>query len=177
MQSSIIKIGSNLNLAQQDALVCRKDLGEEKFLEISSVTPIVNVDLLIQNSLGETLLVWRNDKFHTGWHFIGGVLRNNESLSSRIKKVASDELNVDLQIVTGPIELNEMIFPQNNYRNHFLSFLYNCKVKSNFNMNLKYLESGTPNHGEWKWFKHAPKDLIPEQSSYRKYFKKGGDES
>ena len=177
MHSSTIKIGSNLSLAQKEMLVCREDLGEKIFLEISALTPIINVDLLIQNSLEETLLVWRDDQFHKGWHFIGGVLRNNESLSSRVKKTASNELNIDLQILSGPIEINEMLFPQNNYRNHFLSFLYNCKINSNLNMNLKYLESNTPSHGEWKWFNHAPNDLIPEQSLYRKYFNKGGIKS
>lgn len=47
----------------------RKELPDEVFLFISRITPLINVDLLIENEKNHTLLTWRKDKYHTaGWH-------------------------------------------------------------------------------------------------------------
>ena len=53
----------------------RVDLGRDIFHFVSSLTPIVNVDLLIKNEFGETILTWRSDEFYgPGWHLPGGFL-------------------------------------------------------------------------------------------------------
>ena len=50
-----------------------RGLPEELFLFVSRITPLVNVDLLIQDDRGHTLLTWRDDEFHgAGWHVPGG---------------------------------------------------------------------------------------------------------
>src|SRR3954451_13793393 len=59
-------------------------LPEEFFLFLSRYTPIVNVDLLIQEAIGEdrrrTLLTWRDDEtYGAGWHVPGGIIRYKES--------------------------------------------------------------------------------------------------
>ena len=72
-----------------------KGLGQELFLLVSSLTPIVNVDLLVYNAKGQFLLTWRNDPHcGQGWHVPGGCVRFRESCEERIKKVAQQELGI-----------------------------------------------------------------------------------
>ena len=56
-----------------------KGLSEETFLLISQLTPMVNVELLIQDKNKGTLLTWRHDKFYgPAWHLPGGIIRFKE---------------------------------------------------------------------------------------------------
>lgn len=52
-----------------------EDLGDELFLVVASLTPIVNVDILIVKE-GNILLSWRDDEqCGAGWHLLGGCVR------------------------------------------------------------------------------------------------------
>jgi colanic acid biosynthesis protein WcaH len=65
-------------------------LPDELFYYISKTTPLVNVDLLIKDEKGRTLLSWRNDQYcGRGWHIPGGIVRLKETLEARVKKVAN----------------------------------------------------------------------------------------
>ena len=62
-------------------------LPEDIFLFVSRMTPMVNVDLLIQNEAGETLLAWRDDEYAgKGWHVPGGIVRYKKPLNHASKK-------------------------------------------------------------------------------------------
>lgn len=63
-------------------------LPKELFLFVSRITPLINVDLLIKNEHGHTLLTWRNDAYYHGWHVPGGVIRYKEAIAERVKAVA-----------------------------------------------------------------------------------------
>ena len=64
-------------------------LPEELFYFVSQLTPLINVDLLIKNQQGQTLLTWRDDRFHgPAWHIPGGIIRFKEKIEDRILKVA-----------------------------------------------------------------------------------------
>lgn len=66
-----------------------KGLGEELFLFVSSLVPIVNVDLLVYNSKGNFLLTRRKDTHcGIGWHVPGGCIRFKETIDTRIRMVA-----------------------------------------------------------------------------------------
>jgi len=147
-------------------------LGNELFLSLSRLTPIVNVDLLVQKSFGgrlHTLLSWRSDDFYLGWHFPGGVLRFKEKLKSRVKRVAEQELSSPITNIEGPLEINETINPLRDVRGHFLSFLYSVELSS-------YPEVGADDSNEeiksgtLKWFLQAPNDLLRQQKIYESYF-------
>ena len=50
----------------------REGLEEEIFIAVSTIIPIVNVDLLILDSQNHILLSWRDDVyFGKGWHIPG----------------------------------------------------------------------------------------------------------
>lgn len=160
---------SGLKLAVPDA---SRGLGNDLFLAISRLTPIVNVDLLVQKSFSgrlHTLLSWRSDDFYLGWHFPGGVLRFKERLESRVKEVGEQELSSAIRSVEGPLEINEIMNPSRDVRGHFLSLLYIVELDSYPAIDL-YNSNEEIKPGTLRWFAQAPNDLLKQHKIYESYF-------
>lgn len=145
----------------------RAGLASEVFLLASQITPLLNVDLLIKNDFGQTLLTWRADEFYgPGWHVPGGIVRFKEKLSERIHKVALSELGCDVSCGETPLALREVMAEQRNVRGHFLSLLFACRLLAPPAPALKFSPE-MPMNGQWRWHEHCPADLIREHEMYR----------
>lgn len=145
------------------------DLGEALFLLVSRLTPIVNVDLLIKDSTGRTLLVWREDKYYReGWHVPGGIIRFKERFTDRIKAVAQGELGAAVRCDEPALAVHETIDPFRSERGHFISLLYRCTVLGEPDHQREFV-SGQPIAGQWKWHMHCPDNLIKVHEMYRPY--------
>lgn len=144
-------------------------LPDELFFFISRMTPLVNVDLLIKDENGRTLLSWRNDQYAgKGWHVPGGIVRFKERLEERVKKVAQTEIGVsDISFDLTPVALNQLIHYEREIRSHFVSILYKCFLPSTFVPENKglFLKDG----GYLKWHDFCPNNLIKYHEIYRKY--------
>lgn len=148
-------------------------LGEELFLQISSLVPIVNVDLLVYNERGQFLLVKRNDPHcGKGWHVPGGCIRFKETCEERIHKVAQKELGINKFFFDkDPIKVFEIIENENrpienqNERAHFITLVYKCYVDDSYEINNGNLTE--KDGGCIKWFDKLPDDLISIQNCYR----------
>ena len=70
----------------------KQGIPTDLFYFVSRMTPLVNVDLLIRDEGGRTLLIWRDDEFYHGWHIAGGIIRFKERAADRIAAVAALEL-------------------------------------------------------------------------------------
>ena len=69
--TDIPSVVSGLRALNVDAAI---GLPEELFLYVSSITPLVNVDLLIKDDRGRALLTWRDDSYYgPDWHVPGGI--------------------------------------------------------------------------------------------------------
>ena len=144
-------------------------LPEDIFLFVSSITPIINVDLLIKNDPNHTLLTWRDDGYYPpGWHIPGGIVRYKETISDRINVVAVSKLGAEIKFEKEPLAINEVIHPSRRVRGHFISLLYECTLMSSLDKNLKY-EKGIPKPGEWAWHSKCPNDIISVHEMYRKF--------
>lgn len=144
-------------------------LPDELFYFISRITPLINIDLLIKDEKGRTLLAWRDDQYAgTGWHVPGGIVRFKERFETRIIKVAETEIGIaDIHYDQEPIKLTQFINPKRNIRGHFISVLYRCYLSGNFvaeNIGLKPDE-----RGYIKWHEHSPKNLLKIHKVYRSY--------
>ncbi|MBN1104616.1 MAG: NUDIX hydrolase [Deltaproteobacteria bacterium] len=145
-------------------------LPEDVFLFVSTITPMVNVDLLIKNEKRQTLLTWRDDGHHPpSWHIPGGVIRYQETLSDRIRAVAAAELGAEVIFSRDPLAMNEVILPSSKIRGHFISLLYACTLSAPPAGDLAY-RNGTPKPGQWAWHDTCPVNLIPVHEMYRAYF-------
>ncbi|NTU53566.1 MAG: NUDIX domain-containing protein [Chlorobiaceae bacterium] len=144
-------------------------LPEEIFLFASSIVPLVNVDLLIRDDDGRTLLTWREDRFSgAGWHIPGGIIRYKEKIADRVAKVALTELSTVLMPDPVLLAVNEFHIPGRRERAHFISFLYECRLDGCPNPQMASF-SGVPVPGQWRWFSSAPADILSCHRVYEVY--------
>jgi len=143
-------------------------LPEELFLFASRITPLINVDLLIRDHAGRTLLTWRNDEFFgPGWHVPGGIIRYKEMASDRIRACAFEELGAQVAFEPVPLLVSETIREQDN-RGHFISLLYSCKLVTPLDES-RQARSSPPAAGEWRWHESCPPDLLSIQAPYARF--------
>ena len=143
-------------------------LPQELFFFISRLTPLVNIDMLIKDKFGRTLLSWRDDQFvGAGWHLPGGIVRFKETLEVRLLKVAKKEIGVAIKFDPIPVAINQIIC-KSNTRGHFISVLYRCFVPDSYFPVNKGLSSNDP--GYLMWHDFCPKNLVNvHKRIYRKY--------
>jgi ADP-ribose pyrophosphatase YjhB (NUDIX family) len=142
-------------------------LPEEVFLLVSRLTPLVNVDLLIKDEDGRTLLSWRDDIHGTGWHIMGGIVRFKERFETRILKVAEKEIGVPVKFDSKPLVFNQLICSQDT-RGHFISILYKCFLSKKFVPQNNGLTE--KDQGYLKWHEKCPDNLIKSHNEiYRDY--------
>ena len=143
-------------------------LPNEIFYFISRTTPMVNVDLLIKDESGRTLLSWRNDEYcNSGWHIPGGIVRYMETFEQRIQKTAERELGINVSFDPAPLSIKEILQPELKNRGHFISFLYKCFVPDNYIPDNDGKKSNTP--GYLMWHDTCPENLIKVHERYRKF--------
>jgi len=157
------------NTINEHIVDARVDLGTEIFHFVSSLTPIVNVDLLIKNKKGETLLTWRSDNFYgPGWHLPGGAVRFKEDPKIRVPKVAKSELGCKVQVEETPLTVRSQITDKRDVRGHFISLLYRCEATTS-PLTSRKADEKNPLNGQWLWHRHAPDNLITVHESFRTF--------
>ncbi len=142
-------------------------LPQEVFFFASSITPMVNVDLLIKNEKGRTLLSWRDDKHAgKGWYLPGGIIRLRETLETRLQKVAQSEIGAKVKFDPVPLGIYEIISDK-KIRGHLISILYKCFLPEKFIVKNKGLTEKDP--GYLKWHDSCPKNLLKFHKIYKKF--------
>lgn len=159
------KIKSYINFLESNINNRFEGLPEEIFKFTSSITPLINVDLLIIKS-NNILLTWRDDEFYgPGWHIPGGIIRFKERFSSRINKVAQSELGLKVEHESKPLFVAELFNESRNIRGHFISLLFKCSPVTHPNINFKFNGKDYIN-GVWMWHDKIPNNLLSVHSSY-----------
>lgn len=145
-----------------------RGLPDAVFYYVSRTTPLVNVDLLIKDGRGRTLLAWRDDPHAgTGWHVPGGIIRFQETMAERIEQVAQREIGTRVACDPTPIAINEMIHRDRQVRGHFISLLFNCRLDAAFVPDNGGREAGDP--GYLAWHDTCPANLIAFHDVYRRH--------
>ena len=145
-------------------------LPEEFFLFLSRFTPMVNVDLLIQDEGHRTLLTWRQDEtYGAGWHVPGGIIRYRETAEDRIRATARRELGAEVTFHAEPMAVEQAMHPDRRERGHFISLVYTCRLLGPPDPALRYLH-GRPQRDQWAWHEGCPPNLIAWQAHYRRFF-------
>ncbi len=161
-----------------DGVVAERGLGPELFHFVSSLTPIINVDLLVYNRKGQILLSRRDDPYcGIGWHIPGGCIRFKETFESRIRKVAEEELGLsDFTFDKEPIKVFEIKWNMDrqelenqNERAHFITLVFKCQASCNYQINNKGKQESEA--GYLQWFDKLPDDLLSIQNCYRQILK------
>lgn len=148
----------------------RLGLPEEVFYFISQLTPLVNVDLLIKNEKGQTLLTWREDHFYgPGWHIPGGIIRFKETAETRIYKVAEKELGACVSFDPEPLCVRQIMAENRDVRGHFISLLYACRLTKQPTLNRMANAQSLIRPGQWMWHDDCPDNLIKQHQIYKNF--------
>ncbi|GHU41569.1 hypothetical protein FACS1894190_09830 [Spirochaetia bacterium] len=146
-------------------------LPQDVYLFVSRSTPLVCVDLWVQDKQG-VLLSWRNDAIYgQGWHVPGGIVRYKETFEHRLQKTAENELGCPVTFDPKPMTIEELIVQDRENCGHIIAFLYRCFIPKDY---------APDNHGKTacdagylQWHKTCPKNLLNVQNYYRGFFAAG----
>lgn len=152
-----------------------RGLPEEVFQLVSRFTPLLSVDLLVQDDAGRILLTWRHDAaYGPGWHIPGGILRYKERVLDRLHAVARMELGAEVACDATcepiPLVVVEHVKPESSNRGHVVSLLYRCRLLTPPDEKRRF-NAETPKPGHWQWHARGDIRLIPEQQMYEPYLK------
>ena len=146
-------------------------LPEPVFALVSTLTPMVNVDLLFRDAVGRILMTWREDICGKGWHIPGGICRFKETMAERLVRTGEKELNATIAFEAKPLAVNEIILRQ-KFRGHFISFLYRCYLPTDYpDIEVMGDEEESYPLGKAMWHNVSPKHWVTGQESiYRGLF-------
>lgn len=166
----MLELTSNFSAILSAVGNARAGLPKSVFFFVSQLVPMVNVDLIIKNTQGQTLLTWREDEFYgPGWHVPGGIIRFKELAETRIQKVAQLELNVNVIAEKTPICIKEVMAKDRDVRGHFISMLYQCRLDGELQASQIYQPHLPNQNGHWQWHDGCPDNIISQHEMYRAY--------
>lgn len=126
---------------------------DNQFLSIIDSTPLISIDLILEDGNGNTLLGKRNNRPAQGFWFVpGGRVRKNESLAEAFKRISHSELGTALKIEQAtPIGTFDHIYEDNfagveNINTHYVALGYKINVDEQFVVRLD------EQHSETKWW-------------------------
>ena len=149
-------------------------LSREHFLSVIDMTPLVSIDLIIQNPEGNILLGKRCNKPAQNYWFVpGGCIRKNEMLAQAIKRISTTELGFEINIEEVElIGVFDHIYEDNfanaeNINTHYVALGYRYKSTHTLNINID------TQHNETDWF--GIEELLNRDNVHantKKYFNK-----
>lgn len=126
-------------------------LDQATFTTVLASTPLVSIDLIVQNSQGEVLLGERKNRPAQGFWFVpGGRIFKDESLAAAFKRLTLAELGVELAIsaatLQGPYDhfYTDSVFG-GEPSTHYVAIAYRLKVAQ-----LTALPE--QQHSAYRWF-------------------------
>ena len=127
-------------------------LDKQTFQTVVAHTPLISLDLIVENTDGQVLLGQRLNKPAQGYWFVpGGRVLKDETMTHAFSRLTKEELGIELQLsdatLIGPFEhfYNDN-FSGDDFSTHYVVLGY--RVKLDVLLNLLPKEQ----HGRYKWF-------------------------
>lgn len=158
------EVGRHLDAVLRRISDPRRGLDDPVFAFALRITPMINVDLLVRDAHGRTLLAWREDDHGRGWHVPGGIIRFDESAMSRVREVARLELETEVRAEPSPCDVVEI---PDRSRGHFISLLYRCVLCAPPPEAAMAVPGSEPEPGRLAWCTGVPDHLYPVHIVYR----------
>jgi colanic acid biosynthesis protein WcaH len=123
------------------------------FLNVIKNTPLISIDIIIYNALGEILLGLRqNAPAKNFWFIPGGRILKNESLPDAFSRISSAEFGFQLKISDAGFKgIYEHIYPDENYfeepgiSTHYIVLAYEYKLTGSL------IKLPKEQHNEYSW--------------------------
>ena len=140
-------------------------LSEDVFSSACAALPLVSIDLMITrpgNQGRELLLGLRNNRPAQGWWFTpGGRIRKNEPLPTALRRVAQDEIGLNLEWLNRAELLGawDHFYPDSAFNphisTHYVNLPYALHLSAEDAQNLKPPTGADVQHQSWKWISIA----------------------
>ncbi len=128
-------------------------IDNKQFLAIIDVTPLVSIDLILEDQQGRILLGKRRNRPAQGYWFVpGGRIRKNEKLADAIKRISLTELGTEITLDDGQLlGAFDHIYDDNfsgaeGINTHYVVLAYTIKQKDDFKIVTD------DQHSEMKWW-------------------------
>jgi len=152
-------------------------LNDEDFLRVIAATPLVSIDLIIENEKHEILLGKRlNRPAKDFWFVPGGRIRKNELIASAVERVSREELGIAIErseLLGAYDHLYEDNFAgRPGVSTHYVVLAYRCRLANGA------LIKPDEQHSILKWWR--PDDLVASAEVHentKRYFPGGKIES
>ncbi|MDP5143066.1 GDP-mannose mannosyl hydrolase [Rheinheimera baltica] len=145
-------------------------LDNTTFTTVLASTPLVSIDLLVENAQGQILLGRRNNRPAQGFWFVpGGRILKNETLASAFERLTLNELGLKFSIedatLQGPYDhfYTDSVFGDAP-STHYVAIAYRLRV-------LHLVDLPQEQHADYQWFSVAELLLHPDvHSNTKAYF-------
>lgn len=147
-------------------------LDESTFTTVLDSTPLVSIDLIIENAGGEILLGERKNRPAKGFWFVpGGRILKNESLAAAFARLTLDELGetflIEQASLQGPFDhfYDDSVFGDTP-STHYVAISYWLKI-------IKLDNLPDTQHSSYRWFSKSDLLTSPKVHLHTKaYFSK-----
>lgn len=129
-------------------------IDQQNFLSIIDTTPLVSIDLIIENTQGEVLLGKRVNQPAQGFWFVpGGRIRKNETLAIAMQRISNTELGTVFNLYdTRLLGAYDHIYEDNfagveSINTHYVALGHQLTVDEDF------ILKADNQHSDLKWWK------------------------
>lgn len=130
-------------------------LADDVFRTVVASTPLVSIDLVVENSVGEVLLGLRTNRPAKGYWFVpGGRILKNETLDAAFTRLAHEELGLEAHRAGARLlGICEHLYPDSVFGDepstHYVVIGYSLCA----DLDLKSLPKGQ--HRSYRWWPKA----------------------
>ncbi|NJB82791.1 GDP-mannose mannosyl hydrolase [Wenyingzhuangia aestuarii] len=129
-----------------------KKLPKKVYTEVVRNTPLVSIDLIIEDAEGRILLGYRlNSPAKHTWFVLGGVIRKNESFLAAFQRISTAELGFKIQLTAASfVGVYEHIYPTNftdteDFGTHYIVNAFHVQLSK------KAINLPKDQHAEYWW--------------------------
>lgn len=146
-------------------------LSQEDFATVVRSTPLISIDLIVENARGEFLLGKRTNRPAQGYWFVpGGRVQKDEPLAQAFERLTQAELGVRLPLTAGEFYGVWQHFYDDNFSGSDFSTHY---IVLGFRLKLNQADLALPDaqHEAYRWL--TPEALIADENVHdnsRAYF-------
>ena len=146
-------------------------LRQEDFATVVRATPLISIDLIVENANGEFLLGKRTNRPAQGFWFVpGGRVQKDEPLAEAFERLTLAELGIRLPLAAGEFYGVWQHFYDDNFSGTDFSTHY---IVLGFRLKVNQADLALPDtqHEDYRWL--TPEALVAEENVHdnsRAYF-------
>ncbi len=137
----------------------------EIFKCIIKNTPLISIDLIVENKEGKILLGLRKNKPAQGYYFVpGGRIFKNETIEEAFRNISKNELGMDFDIKDADFLGVFQHFYEDNYfgddgfGTHYVVLAYHLKIEDTLNL-------PDEQHSEYIWL--TPEEILKNEKVHK----------